>query len=97
MPDLLDGLPPWKGALEPILPVVIYRRGEDDHEGELEEENAVEYEGFGFFPCFEALGDDIGARVNGEGGKAGDCDRRELHREEQGGLGERRGGGGVVE
>ena len=54
-------------------------RGEHDHEGELEEEHAVEDEGLGFVPSFEALGDYIGAGIDGEGGEAGDCDGRELH------------------
>lgn len=50
-----------------------------DHEGELEEEDAIEDEGLGFAPCFQPLGYNVGAGVDGESGETRDCNRRELH------------------
>lgn len=65
---LLYRLPAWKCALEPALPVEVDGCSEHDHECELEEEDAVEYEGFGFVPCLQALCDNIRARIDSEGG-----------------------------
>jgi hypothetical protein len=58
----------------------IYGCSEDDHKGELEEEDVVKHEGLRFVPCFQSLRDDVGAGVDGEGGETRHCDRWELHR-----------------
>lgn len=58
---LADSLPAREGALEPMLPVIVDWRGQDDHDEELAEEDAVEDEGLGLVPCLEPLGDDVGA------------------------------------
>ena len=59
--------------------MIIYRRSENDHDGELCEEDTVEDEGLGFVPCFEALRNDVAARVYYERGETGRGNRRELH------------------
>ena len=61
--------------------MVINRRRQHDHDGELGEEHAVEDERFGFVPCLEPLRDDVAARIDGEGREAGGCDGREFHRD----------------
>jgi len=76
---LLHSLPARKGALQPTLPMEVYGCGEHDHEGELKEEDAVEYEGLGFVPCFEALRDDVGAGVDCERRETGNCNWWKLH------------------
>lgn len=78
-PCLFDDFPSGKPALKPILPMIIYGRSQDYHDGELRKEDAVEYERLRFIPCFQALRDDVGARVDYEGRQAGCGDGRELH------------------
>lgn len=73
------GRPPGECAFKPVLPMVVYRRGQDDHDGELREEDTVEDEGLGFVPCFEALRNDVAAGIYGERGQTRRGNRRELH------------------
>jgi hypothetical protein len=68
---LLNGSPTGEGALEPMLPVIVHRRSEHHHEGELEKEHAIENKGFIIAPCFEPLCDDVGATVDHERRSAG--------------------------
>jgi hypothetical protein len=79
---LLHCLPARECAFQPALPVEIDRRCKHDHEGELQEQNTIKYERLGFAPCLEPLRDDVRAGIDCKGGEARDCDRRELHRDE---------------
>lgn len=78
-PCLFYRLPPGERTFKPVLPMIVYRRSKDDHDGELCEEDTVEDEGLGFVPCFEALRNDVAARVYYERGETGRGNRRELH------------------
>lgn len=68
---LLDSPPTREGALEPMLPVIVHRRSENYHEGELKKEHAIENKGFVIAPCLEPLCDDVGATVDHERRPAG--------------------------
>lgn len=52
--------------------MIVYRCCKHYHEGELEEEHAIEDEGLCVAPCLEPLSDDIGAAVDNERRPAGD-------------------------
>ena len=59
--------------------MVVYGGSQDDHDGELCEEDTVEEKWLGFVPCFEALRNDVAARVYYERGETGCRNWRELH------------------
>ena len=69
---MLDCHPTRKGALEPMLPVVVHGSSKHDHEGELEEEHTVEDERFPINPRLQSLCDDVGATIDHESRPAGD-------------------------